>query len=140
MTTRNTRELLAAVAEWLGDQHEDLSFGLKSAFDGLRLYEFWTSRADLPEYCAEATDDDGRDLAALRIEALGYDPVALGSRPETFTEDAAIGVKPVLAALVASETILDPVAHVSVPGDTDEPLRQIRAILSGEPLVQAQSV
>lgn len=128
MSTRNSRELLVAVAEWYGDQDENLSAGLRSAFDALRLYEFWTSRPGLPEFCDEATDDDGNDLAALRAQALGYDPLAVD-----FTGDAPTGVKQVLGALDAAETLLDSAAYVLKPGDTAKPLRLIRGVLSGEP-------
>ena len=33
----NAREILVAAADWLGWQDEDLSFGLKSAEDGIKL-------------------------------------------------------------------------------------------------------
>ena len=38
---RNAREQLAAAAEWLGWQDEDMSAGLKSAEDGLKLWKYW---------------------------------------------------------------------------------------------------
>lgn len=129
--SRNSRELLAAVADWLGNQHEDLSFGLKSAFDALRLYQFWTERSALPEFCDEDTDDDGNDLAALRIEALGYDPIVLGRRTETLTENAPTGVNQVLDAVASAECLLDSVAFVSKSGDTKEPLRRLRDVQEG---------
>lgn len=76
MTTtdqRNAREQLAAAADWLGWQDENLSFGLKSADDGLKLWRFWQERPDGPEMADE--DVDGFDVPALRVEALGYDPI-----------------------------------------------------------------
>lgn len=75
MTTdeRNSREQLAAAAEWLGWQDEYLSSGLKSADDALKLWRFWQARPYGPEMADE--ECDGFDVAALRVEALGYDPL-----------------------------------------------------------------
>ena len=36
----NSREILAAAEAWLGWNDEDLSSGLRCAFDALRLYDY----------------------------------------------------------------------------------------------------
>jgi len=69
----NAREELEAAACWLGWQDEDLSAGLKSAEDGLKLWRYWKSNPDSPEMADE--DCDGYDVSAMRIHALGYDPL-----------------------------------------------------------------
>ena len=71
---RNAREILEDAASWYGYQHEDLSFGLKSPADALKLYLHWTTDGTLPEFCDEPADD-GRDMARLRKKILGYDPL-----------------------------------------------------------------
>lgn len=40
----NAREQLIAIADWLGDEEESLSFGLRNAFDALRLYDYALAR------------------------------------------------------------------------------------------------
>lgn len=64
----NARELLEAAADWLGWQDEDLSFGLRSAQDGLRLYDYAQRHPELPEMADEWT-------SAQRVKALGYEPL-----------------------------------------------------------------
>lgn len=71
---RNAREQLAAAAEWLGWQDENLSFGLKSAEDGLKLWAYWQAHPDLPEMADEEIDHRGT-VAKERRKALGYDPL-----------------------------------------------------------------
>ena len=74
----NPREKLAAVAHWLGWQNEDLSFGLRSPEDAIKLYDYWDVRGDsLPEMADEYVDDEGRFVAIFRKDALGYDPLGL---------------------------------------------------------------
>lgn len=67
LTQFNSREQLAACAEWLGRIHEDLSFGLKSPEDGLKLWRYNFSRD-------EDTFPDEWDPAE-RKHVLGYDPM-----------------------------------------------------------------
>lgn len=55
----NAREILAAAADWLGWQDEDMSFGLKSAEDGLKLYAYAQAHPELPEMA-----DDWAPVAA----------------------------------------------------------------------------
>lgn len=64
----NAREILAAAADWLGWQDEDMSAGLKSAEDGLRLYAYAQAHPDLPEMADEWTSKQRR-------AALGYEPL-----------------------------------------------------------------
>lgn len=72
----NAREELFEAADWLGWQTEDLAAGLKSAEDGLKLWRYWQSHPNLPEMADDQYDDDGLDLSAERVKALGYDPLA----------------------------------------------------------------
>jgi hypothetical protein len=72
----NTREKMELIADWLGYQHEDLSFGLRSVGDAEKLYDHWQAHADeLPEYADMDVDDGGVDIAARRRVVLGYDPL-----------------------------------------------------------------
>lgn len=70
----NAREQLAACADWLGWQDEDLSCGLRKPEDGLKLYRYWLARGDeLPEMADEEVE--GVNVAKHRRAALGYDPL-----------------------------------------------------------------
>lgn len=106
----NAREQLAAVADWLGWQHENLSFGLRTSLDALRLYD----HAQAHEELAEMADDwEPQD----RIAALGYDPLAL---PEAVDgrEVGDTGAKRANDAMMLARKLLDSVAYVAEPGDT----------------------
>lgn len=77
MSELNAREKLLAIADWLGWQNEDLSFGLKSPEDAVKLHNYWQERADtLPEMADDEKDDEGRWMFMFRKHALGYDPLA----------------------------------------------------------------
>lgn len=79
MSELNTREKLLNISEWLGWQNEELSFGLKSPEDAIKLYNYWKERADtLPEMADEEQDDQGRWVCMFRKHALGYDPLGRG--------------------------------------------------------------
>lgn len=71
----NAREQLKSVENWLGWQSENLSAGLQSPEDALKLYRGWLNDSELPEMADDSTDDDGKDLAAVRVRILGYDPL-----------------------------------------------------------------
>ena len=74
----NAREKAEAISQWLGWQHEDLSFGLRSLADAEKLYDYWKKQSGvgLPELADEESDyEDGPDVAAHRVLALGYDPL-----------------------------------------------------------------
>ena len=77
MTDYNAREELENVAAWLGYHHEDLSFGLKSAEDGLKLFRAWQADPALPEFCdydpTETVKETKARVARVK-KALGYDP------------------------------------------------------------------
>lgn len=76
MSELNAREKLLAIADWLGWQNENLSSGLKSPTDALRLYTYWQENADtLPEMADEEKDDQGRWVFMFRKHVLGYDPL-----------------------------------------------------------------
>ena len=71
----NAREQLLAAATWLEMQHEDLSFGLKTPEDGLKLWRFWTANQTLPEFCdVSESYTEASEFARLRIKAIGYCP------------------------------------------------------------------
>ena len=73
----NAREQLASAADWLGWQDENLSMGLKSAADGLRLWVYWQAHADLlPEMADEECSEIKGTVASHRRKALGYDPLS----------------------------------------------------------------
>jgi len=66
----NAREELEAAALWLGFHHEDLSFGLRNAEDGLKLWRYWQANPGFPEFCDEGPEENER----LVTECLGYNP------------------------------------------------------------------
>ena len=71
----NAREQLDAAATWLGYQDEDLSFGLKTPEDALKLWRGWIADPELPEFCDEAEDKEDRAVLLARTKKiLGYDP------------------------------------------------------------------
>lgn len=71
----NAREQLEAAANWLAFHHEDLSFGLKSPEDGLKLWRAWTSDPALPEFCdAPESELEAKQTLAIVRKILGYDP------------------------------------------------------------------
>jgi hypothetical protein len=74
----NAREQLSDAADWLGWQHEDLSAGLRSPEDGIKLWRYWQSMpVKLPEMADEEITEDGVESAQKhRVLALGYDPIA----------------------------------------------------------------
>lgn len=65
----NAREKLAHVADWLGWQDENLSFGLKNAKDALKLYDYAEAHHDLGEMA------DEWPASHLR-KAVGYNPMS----------------------------------------------------------------
>jgi len=75
MDILNTREKIAAVADWLGWQEEQLSYGLRSTEDAFKLYDYWRADQNLPEMADEDYADEDTDLTLHRIAALGYDPM-----------------------------------------------------------------
>jgi hypothetical protein len=75
----NARELLAAVADWLGWQDEDMSYGLKSGEDALKLYAYAQAHDELGEMADEWEPKD-------RKKALGYDPLAVAFDPARKTK------------------------------------------------------
>lgn len=80
MSEQNAREKLLAVANWLGWQDENLSEGLKSPQDAIKLYDYWQEHEDtLPEMADEEQDDDDRWVFMFRKHALGYDPLNRGA-------------------------------------------------------------
>lgn len=113
----NARERLAAAAEWLGWNDEDLSAGLRNAFDGLRLYDYAQARDDLPEMADEWE-------AKERINALGYDP--LGGE---YHDAESSGATSAADALRAARALLDSVAFVSTEGDTGPVIAAIDAVV-----------
>lgn len=71
----NAREQLEAAFNWLGYQHEDLSFGLKSPEDALKLWKAWVADSTLPEFCDQPEDTiEERKITRLVVKTIGYDP------------------------------------------------------------------
>jgi hypothetical protein len=64
----NARELLKDAADWLGWQDEDMSFGLKSGEDALKLFAYAKAHPELPEMADEWGPKDRR-------KAIGYEPM-----------------------------------------------------------------
>lgn len=113
----NAREMLSVVENWLGDQDEDLSFGLHNAFDALRLYDYWRAHDDLPEMADEWEPK-------RRIAALGYDPLCGETHSAT-----TCGALEAIKAMAAARTLLDSVAYVVKENDTKKPIRLIDSVL-----------
>lgn len=121
------RQMLKHVADWLGDQDEHLSSGLKNAFDGLRLYDYAQSHADtLGEYADEWEPEH-------RIAALGYDPLYDSAAAGIFREPEHTGAAVAVQAMTAAVKLLDSVAYVHDDGDTEQPLADLREVLTYQP-------
>ena len=115
----NAREMLNIIEEWLGWQEETLSFGLKNAFDALRLYDYWlTHEAKLGEMADEWEPEN-------RIAALGYDPM-----DGAIHESKTTGADQVVKAMNTARKLLDSVAFVTKQGDTKELIKLIDIVLS----------
>lgn len=116
----NSRETLAHVADWLGWQEEQLSYGMKNAFDALRLYDYWMDHQEtLPEMADEWDEKD-------RIAALGYDPMESCNCYESERSGATDAAN----ALRNSYVLIDSVAYVKEEGDSLHILPQISNVLS----------
>lgn len=114
----NAREMLGVVEDWLGYQDEDLSFGLRNAFDALRLYDHWLAHEDtLVEMADEWEQKD-------RIAALGYDPLGGESH-----HAALCGAAEAAKAMKTARVLLDSVAFVAKKNDTKMPIKMIDAVL-----------
>lgn len=75
MSENNAREELLLAAGWLAFQHEDLSFGLKSAEDAIKLWRAWTADENLPEFCDEPESaEESKEFHAIIKRAVGYNP------------------------------------------------------------------
>ncbi|MBC8737025.1 hypothetical protein F6X40_09410 [Paraburkholderia sp. UCT31] len=95
----NAREQLEQAAAWLGNQNEDLSFGIKSPQDGLKLYAYWNAHPELPEFCDEGADEENVDVAEHRFMALGYDPLGVSEGPASKEAHATVRAKALLDEL-----------------------------------------
>jgi hypothetical protein len=116
----NAREMLVVVESWLGDQDEDLSFGLHNAFDALRLYDYWLSNeAKLSEMADEWSPEN-------RIAALGYDPLDGNSYQATLC-----GAADAVNAMSSARALLDSVAFIKKENDTRKPIKMIDSVLAG---------
>lgn len=109
----NARERLTAAADWLGYNHEQLSFGLRNAFDALRLYDYAQAHPCLPEM---ADEWDEPDLVA----ALGYSPFELDDTGSPISHEAdTSGSDKAADAMRVARKLLDSVAFVANEGDTE---------------------
>ena len=71
----NVCEQLISARNWLNMQRDELTEGLKSATDAVKLYEYWLHAEELPEYC----DDPEGSAQQVRFDiifkkVLGYNP------------------------------------------------------------------
>lgn len=115
----NAREMLNVVGNWLGDQEEGLSYGLRNAFDALRLYDYWQAHENaLSEMVEEWPHEE-------RVAALGYDPL-----DEKGVEHKTTGAAEAVEAMLSAWTLLDSVAFVSKQGDTQNPIRLLDTVLA----------
>lgn len=115
----NAREQLAAAADWLGWNDENLSSGLRTAFDGLRLYDYAQAHPDLPEMA-----DTWKPK--YRIAALGYDPLRANAPQH---EAPTTGAVAVAEAMREARTLIDSVAWVQKEGDKESVLAVLDAAL-----------
>ena len=118
----NAREQLKAVAEWLGWQHENLSFGLVNSLDALRLFDYAQSNGNLPEMADEWTPGQ-------RIKALGYDPLALPEADQGRVV-ASTGACEAWDALHEARALIDSVAYVATEGDSATVIASIDAVIA----------
>jgi hypothetical protein len=68
ITDINIREFLSSAAEWLSWQEEDITYGLKTPEDAIKLYRYALENEDLPEMADTWAYKDRR-------RAIGYDPL-----------------------------------------------------------------
>lgn len=108
----NARERLAAAADWLGYNEEQLSFGLRSAFDALRLYDYAQAHPELNEMADEWEESH-------LIAALGYSPFELDLTEAPISHEAETsGADKAAEAIRAARKLLDSVAFVAKEGDS----------------------
>lgn len=113
----NARERLTAAKDWLGWQDENLSAGLRTAFDALRLHDYAQLHDDLPDM-ADDWEPEQREVA------LGYDPL---DRPAIEAQTS--GADVIAHALVDAFRLLDSVAFVQQEGDTAQLIDTLSAVL-----------
>jgi len=113
----NARELLDAAEHWLGWNSENLSAGLRCAFDALRLYDYAQAHPELPEMA-----DDWEP--AHRIQAVGYDPMVEPDHESTIS-----GASAVAEVLGDARALLDSVAFVATEGDTTALIARVDDLL-----------
>ena len=91
----NAREMLGVVEDWLGYQDETLSFGLRNAFDALRLYDYFQAHEDTLGEMADQWEPEDR------VAALGYDPLEEDSHEHKTT-----GATEVAEAMLAARKMI----------------------------------
>ena len=65
------------LTEWLEQQHSGLRNGLRSVADAEKLYTYWGSTPNLPEFADMGEGRIKRDaLIQHHINAIGYSPLA----------------------------------------------------------------
>lgn len=115
----NARQRLSEAAEWLGWNDENLSSGLRTAFDALRLYDYAQAHPELPEMA----DDWDPELIS---QVLGYDPLAANAQQH---EAPTSGVDVVVRAMQEARMLIDSVAWVQREGDKEPVLSLLDAAL-----------
>lgn len=77
----DVQEQLDACSGWLQSMHADLSFGLKSPEDALKLWRYALAHPELAEFCDEQTGEPGDWQESNFIEAIGYNPFTITDNP-----------------------------------------------------------
>lgn len=70
----NVRERMVLVADWLGWNDDNLSFGLRSVDDAVKLYEYGLKRNN---FLHEMADEWHRNSL---VAAVGYNPLSQEAR------------------------------------------------------------
>jgi hypothetical protein len=118
----NARETLAEVTDWLRWQDQDLSYGLKNAFDALRLYDHAQANPDLPKMAEEW---DSEDL----IAAIGYNPFDYVEQARREKSASPTGATAAYAAIEKARKLIDSVAYISTEGDKDQVIAALDDVL-----------
>lgn len=70
----NAREKLIIVVNWLSAQDENLSYGLKSPEDAIKLWNYGVKHQELAEFCDENDGSESDWTVEHFKEAIGYCP------------------------------------------------------------------
>lgn len=68
------REELEAVVNWFSYQNEDLSYGMKSMEDCVKLWRYAQKHPELAEFCDQQAGEPGDWTQKHFKAAVGYNP------------------------------------------------------------------